>query len=210
MMDHLGNFYYLVQLIVQQVFVYLRDLIRYKVWLTADDENLDSFDSKLQGLSFRNLTADLVAFSVICIVLFILVNLTSKCEKAEDPDSYAFAGIETIISDLVPDRVPVDLEGSLCRVSNASSVRFEACGDSMFHRGRIPERNFSHESFSRMHRSNRRRPRCILKKSIFGLTGNQLHNSQSTQTHKLASKPNQKWFVRRTRSGLVYGKYSFE
>ncbi|XP_078035179.1 uncharacterized protein LOC144469122 [Augochlora pura] len=210
MMENLSNFYYLVQLIVHQVFVYLRDLIRYKFWLTGDDEDFDSSDSKLQGLSFRNITADLVAFAVICIVLFVLVTLTSKCEKVEKPSSYAFAGIETIISDLVPDRVPVDREGSLCRVSNTSSVRFEACEHSMFPRGRIPERNFSHESFSRMHRCNRRKSRCILKKSIFGLTGTQLHNSQSTQTHKLVSKPNQKWFVRRTRSGLVYGKYMFE
>lgn len=200
-MDQLSNVYYLMQLLVRQVFVYLRDLILYKFfWLSTVDEDFDAADSKLHGLSFRNLTADLIAFSVICVVLFVIVTLTSKCEKEEGRSPYATAGIEA---------VPVDFQESLCRISNASSstVRYEACGDSIFPRGRIPERNFSHESFSRVRPVNRRRTRCVLKKSIFGLTGVQLHNSQSTQTQKLVPKMNYKWVVRRTRSGLVYGKY---
>ncbi|XP_031829624.1 uncharacterized protein LOC116425704 [Nomia melanderi] len=200
-MDNLSDVYYLVQLMFRQIFVYLRDLILYKFfWLAATSDDFDSSDSTLRGLTSRNLTADVLAFSVICAVLFLLVMLSSKCERDEGRP-YVSTGIET---------VSVNFEENLCRplhISSNATDCLDACGDTIFPRRRILERNLSHESFSRVRSSNRKRNRCILKRSIFGLTGAQLHSSQSTQTEKLLPKICQKWLVRRTRSGLVYGKY---
>lgn len=203
-MDNLSDIYYLVRLIIRQVSIYLRDLILYKFfWMAANTDEFEAAETKLRGLTFRNMITDIVAFSVICVVLFLLVLLSSKCEK-EDGQLYSAAGIET---------VSVNLPEDPFRVSDTSSTTldcFHACGDSVCpRRPRIPKRNYSDEDVARARSTSEKRTTRIQKKSIFGLTAAILpHNSQSTQTtDALFVHSNQKWLIRRTRSGQVYGKY---
>lgn len=74
-----------------------QDLILYKVfWIATNNDNFDASDAKLRGITLRNVTTDIVAFSVICIVLFLLVVLASKCEKSED-QFFTPVGIETLV-----------------------------------------------------------------------------------------------------------------
>ncbi|XP_017797791.1 PREDICTED: uncharacterized protein LOC108578892 [Habropoda laboriosa] len=200
MMENLSDIYYLVQLIIRQVSIYLRDLIIYKFfWLATGNDDFDLSDTKLRNLTLRNITTDIFAFSIICLVLFLLVVLSSKCEKNES-QIYAPTGIETLTVDLPDD--------PFCH-SNASSTNcFHACGDSLCSRGRIPKRNFSDEDVTRVRSSGEKRTMRIPKKSIFALNSIQPQNSQSTQTtHKIYHQTTQKWLIRRTRSGQVYGKY---
>ncbi|XP_012151999.1 uncharacterized protein LOC105664003 isoform X2 [Megachile rotundata] len=187
-MENLSDIYYLVQLI---------DLILYKFfWIAAFNDDFDVSDSKLRGMTFRNLTSDILAFSILCSVLFILVMFASSCEK-DCQQLYSSAGIETVAVGLP--------EESYC-VANIGTNCFHACGDSLCARGRIPKRNFSDEDVTRV-RTNKRST-SIPKKSIFGLNSIQLRNSQSTQTtDKIYQKSSQKWLIRRTRSGHIYGKY---
>lgn len=92
-------------------------------------------------------------------------------------------------------------------VTSSSTNCVHACGDSIFSRGRIQNRNYSDEDISRVRSSSKKR-NTIPKKSIFGLNVAQPQNSQSTQTtDKIFYKNNQKWLIRRTRSGHIYGKY---
>ncbi|XP_029037646.1 uncharacterized protein LOC114873457 [Osmia bicornis bicornis] len=198
-MDNLSDIYYLVQLIVRQVFIYLRDLILQKFfWIAAINDDFDASDTRFRGLTFRNLTADIVAFSVLCSVLFILVMFASKCEK-DCRQLYASAGIETVTAGLS--------ENPYCVSSTSSTNCFHACGDSICTRGRIPKRNFSDEDVIRV-RSAKKRTTTIPKRSIFGLNSIQPQNCQSTQTmERIYQKSSQKWLIRKTRSGQIYGKY---
>ncbi|KAK9300399.1 hypothetical protein QLX08_006930 [Tetragonisca angustula] len=200
MMDNLSDIYYLVRLIIHQISIYLRDLILYKVfWIATSNDNFDASDAKLRGITLRNVTTDIIAFSVICIVLFLLVVLASKCEKS-DGQFFTPVGIETVATDLP--------ENPFCVPNTSSSTNcFHACGDSIFSRQRVPKRNFSDEDVARV-RSCETRAARIPKKSIFGLTTSQPQNPQSIQTaRKMFHKNNQKWLIRRTRSGHIYGKY---
>ncbi|XP_017760542.1 PREDICTED: uncharacterized protein LOC108551053 [Eufriesea mexicana] len=199
-MDNLSHIFYLVRLIIRQVSIYLRDLILYKIfWMAANDE-YNTSDSKL-GVTLRNLTTDILAFCVICIVLFFLVLLASKCEK-DETQLFTSAGIETVTVDLAED--------PFC-ISNTSSSTTNcilACGDSIYPRGRIRKRNFSDEDMSRVRSCSKKRVASIPKKSIFGLAVSQPQNSQGTQTtDKIFQNTTQKWLIRRTRSGNIYGKY---
>ncbi|XP_017885007.1 uncharacterized protein LOC108627922 [Ceratina calcarata] len=203
-MDNLSDIYYLVRLIIRQVSIYLRDLILYKFfWMAANADEFEAAETKLRGLTFRNMITDIVAFSVICVVLFLLVLLSSKCEK-EDGQLYTATGIET---------VSVNLPEDPFRVSDTSSTTldcFHACGDSAYpRRPRIPKRNYSDEDVVRVRSNSEKRKTRIQKKSIFALTAAILpQNSQSTQTtDKLFVRTSQRWLIRRTRSGHVYGKY---
>ncbi|KAG6794666.1 uncharacterized protein LOC108000622 isoform X2 [Apis cerana] len=202
MMDNLSDIYYLVRLIIRQVSIYLRDLILYKFfWIATNNENFDNSDSKLRSITLRNVTTDIVAFSVICIILFLLVILASKCEKDEVRNVFESAGIETITVEHPEDQFCVS------NVTSSSTNCVHACGDSIFSRGRIQNRNYSDEDISRVRSSSKKRS-AIPKKSIFGLNVAQPQNSQSTQTtDKIFYKNNQKWLIRRTRSGHIYGKY---
>ncbi|XP_076545475.1 uncharacterized protein LOC117609389 isoform X2 [Osmia lignaria lignaria] len=205
-MDNLSDIYYLVQLIVRQVFIYLRillysfqDLILQKFfWIAAINDDFDASDTRFRGLTFRNLTADILAFSLLCSVLFILVMFASKCEK-DCRQIYTSAGIETVTAGLSED--------PYCVSSTSSTNCFHACGDSICTRGRIPKRNFSDEDVIRV-RSAKKRTTSIPKRSIFGLNSIQPQNSQSTQTmERIYQKSSQKWLIRKTRSGQIYGKY---
>ncbi|XP_076161709.1 uncharacterized protein LOC143143847 [Ptiloglossa arizonensis] len=202
MMDNLSDVYYLVQLIVRQIFVYLRDMILYKfIWLVTANDEIDYTDSKLRGLTSRNITADVLAFVILCTVLFLIVMLASKCEK-EEGQLYASPGIQPLSTDFQEE--PYRVSGAGSGTSNC----FYASGDSARSRGRpIPKRNFSDENFVRVRTIERKRNKSILKKSIFGLSGVQSLNSQSTQTEHTLHKNNSRWLVRRTRSGQIYGKY---
>ncbi|CAL7951005.1 unnamed protein product [Xylocopa violacea] len=203
-MDNLSDIYYLVRLIIHQVSIYLRDLILYKFfWMATNNDDFVDSDTKLRNLTFRNVATDIVAFSVICVILFLLVVLTSKCEKNEGR-LYTSAGIETVTM----DRPQQDLPFCVSNTSAGTIGCFHACGDSICSRGRIPKRNYSDEDISRVRTSNEKRLTKIPKKSIFGLSVVQPQNSQSTQTtDKIFVRNTQKWLVRRTRSGHVYGKY---
>ncbi|CAK9801903.1 hypothetical protein ANTPLA_LOCUS3001 [Anthophora plagiata] len=202
MMDNLSDIYYLVQLIIRQVFIYLQDLIIYKFfWLATGNEEFNPSDSKLRNLTLRNITTDIFAFSIICLVLFLLVVLASKCEKNEN-QIYAPTGIETVTVDLPDD--------PFCRsnISSNTTNCFHACGDSICSRGRIAKRNYSDEDIGRVRLTKEKRTMRIPKKSIFALNSSQPQNSQSTQTaQKIYHQSTQKWLIRRTRSGQVYGKY---
>ncbi|XP_076750458.1 uncharacterized protein LOC143423197 [Xylocopa sonorina] len=203
-MDNLSDICYLVRLIVHQISIYLRDLILYKFfWMATSNDDFVDQDTKLRSLTFRNIATDVVAFSIICVVLFVLVVLTSKCEKNEDR-LYASAGIETV----TVDRPQQDRPFRVSSTTSGATGYFHACGDSICSRGRIPKRNYSDEDVSRVRTSNEKRVTQIPKKSIFGLGTVQPQNSQSTQTtNKVFVRNTQKWLIRRTRSGHVYGKY---
>ncbi|KAK1129885.1 hypothetical protein K0M31_019588 [Melipona bicolor] len=242
MMDNLNDIYYLVRLIIHQISVYLRDLILYKVfWIATGNDNFDASDAKLRGITLRNVTTDIVAFSVICIVLFFLVVLASKCEKSEDQfftpvgietlvikvidvtekgndlnlilvrvKIFKFPNVETLIFLQFTSSVATNLsENPFCVPNTSSSTNcFHACGDSIFSRQRVPKRNFSDEDVARVRFCNETRAARIPKKSIFGLTTSQPQNPQSIQAaRKMFHKNNQKWLIRRTRSGHIYGKY---
>ncbi|XP_068984138.1 uncharacterized protein [Bombus flavifrons] len=200
MMDNLSDIYYLVRLIIRQVSIYLRDVILYKVFWMATNDNFDSSDTKLR-ITLRNITTDVVAFSIICAVLFLLVVLASKYEKDEN-QLFTPVGIETVTVD--------HPQNSFC-VSNTNSNTTNcshACGDSILPRRRISKRNFSEEDIIRVRSCSEKRTTRIPKKSIFGLTMCQPQNCQSTQTtREILHKNNQKWLIRRTRSGHIYGKY---
>ncbi|KOC69401.1 hypothetical protein WH47_09359 [Habropoda laboriosa] len=192
-----------------------QDLIIYKFfWLATGNDDFDLSDTKLRNLTLRNITTDIFAFSIICLVLFLLVVLSSKCEKNES-QIYAPTGIETLVVELFRRKkefyngLTVDLPDDPFCHSNASSTNcFHACGDSLCSRGRIPKRNFSDEDVTRVRSSGEKRTMRIPKKSIFALNSIQPQNSQSTQTtHKIYHQTTQKWLIRRTRSGQVYGKY---
>ncbi|XP_076679995.1 uncharacterized protein LOC143375103 [Andrena cerasifolii] len=202
MMENLSDVYYLVQLIVRQIFVYIRDLILHKfLWLATNKDHLEASDSKLRSLTSRNITADILAFGILCTVLFFLVVLASKCEK-DHGARYASAAMETCPS--------LDMhEDSRCISSSSSTTCFlHACGDGKSPRGRFTKRNFSDGDFARVRSGTRMHPTSILKKSIFGLSAAQPQSSQSTQTTvQILQKTNHRWLLRRTRSGQVYGKY---
>ncbi|XP_076240957.1 uncharacterized protein LOC143183318 [Calliopsis andreniformis] len=201
MMDNLSDVYYLMQLIIRQIIVYLRDLIHYKFfWLAVTNNDFDAPDTKIRSITSRNITADIMAFAILCTVLFLLVMLTSKCEK-DRQQRYASIDTETVSGDLQEDPYCIS------NASSSSTTCFHACGDSHWTRGRIIKRNFSDEDVSRV-RSSNRNPTGILKKSIFGLNVNQLQTSQSTQTREnIFHRTTEKWLIRKTRSGQIYGKY---
>ncbi|XP_043260640.1 uncharacterized protein LOC122402138 [Colletes gigas] len=198
MMDNLSDIYYLVQIIVYQIFDYLQDLILYKfLWLVSTNDEIDYSVSKV--LASRNMTADVLAFFVLCAILFLIAMFTcftSKCEKDEGRDN-ATAGIE-IVSTEFQEEPYWSFSATSC---------FDACGDSVCGHGRALKRNFSDESLTRIRGVDRKRHKRILKLSIFGLSGVQAQNSQSTRTEMMARKSSQTWLVRRTRSGQIYGKY---
>ncbi|XP_076625230.1 uncharacterized protein LOC143343838 [Colletes latitarsis] len=199
MMDNLSDIYYLVQIIVHQIFDYLRDLILYKfLWLVSTNDEIDYSDSK--QLASRNMAADVLAFSVLCAILFLIVMFTSKCEKDEGR-GYATPGIETVSAEFQEEPYCVS------SASFSATSCFYASGDSICAHGRVPKRNFSDESLARIRGMDRKRHKSILKRSIFGLSGVQVQNSQSTQTEKIVRTSSQTWLVRRTRSGQIYGKY---
>ncbi|XP_053988545.1 uncharacterized protein LOC128881494 [Hylaeus volcanicus] len=203
MMDNLSDVYYLVQLIVRPIFVYLRDLILHKfVWLVATNDEVDYSDSKQRGIATRNITGDVLAFSVLCTVLFLIAMLTSKCDKDEE-QPYASAAIETVSSDVQQGTHPYYVPSA----ASSSTNCFYACGDLIRVPERIPTRSPSDDSLSRVRVVHRKRSKGILKKSIFSLSCAWPQNSQSTQTEKTFHKTSQTWLIRRTRSGHIYGKY---
>ncbi|KYN35079.1 hypothetical protein ALC56_10548 [Trachymyrmex septentrionalis] len=83
-MDNLIDVYYLIQLIVWQILIFLRDFVfREFTWFAPAEEDLDNTSSKIRAVTSQHSAADLFIFLVICGLLFTFMILSTNSPKSE-------------------------------------------------------------------------------------------------------------------------------
>ncbi|KAK2587397.1 hypothetical protein KPH14_003112 [Odynerus spinipes] len=218
MMGNMSDLYYLLQLILPEVFLYTRDTILHEFpWLAKTNDDMDDLESKMRGNTSRHISLDMLALSSVCALFVIILIIFGKCFKNES-DHYPAVPSVPIPTDL-PMVYPQCSEKS---INTGIMDPLHACGDTFFNQ-EIHQSNIPFESeFTKSQQSDNSNfpgssnstsslnfPSC----SNFPLTktrSDHSQHSQSTQTnHRIFKKAarSQGWLIRRTRSGLVYGKY---
>ncbi|XP_011635870.1 uncharacterized protein LOC105426368 [Pogonomyrmex barbatus] len=126
-MDNVSDVYYLVQLIVRQIWIFLQDFIfREFTWFASTEENLDNADSKIRAMPQQHPIADLFVFLAICGLLFAFMILSVNSPKNEASDDTS--NIETISMTLEEDPSSFWYQ----RTTRSSLIScHHACGDSI-------------------------------------------------------------------------------
>ncbi|XP_025268605.1 uncharacterized protein LOC112639330 [Camponotus floridanus] len=197
-MDTLSDIYYLMQLIVRQILIFLRDFIfRELTWFTLAEENFDNANSKILDVAPHPATDFFVLFTV-CGLLFAFMILPTNSIKNE-ASNYDLNNIE-MISTTFENSSPLWYS----KPANSSLISyFHDCNSINPSRDTVPkQQNISHPSFSKC------RVSLQSKASNYKVRSIRSRHSHKTQVNYLASQTiGREWLVRRTRSGHVYGKY---
>ncbi|XP_018317205.1 uncharacterized protein [Mycetomoellerius zeteki] len=200
-MDNLIDVYYLVQLIVWQILIFLREFIFRKfTWFVPAEENLDNISSKIRAVAPQHPAADLLVFLVICGLFFTFMILSTNFPKSE-ASRYDINNIETISMALGEDQSAFWY--STTELTNC----FYACGDSIGPSCDIVPKmqNISSPVISNTRVLQRKESRIS---HYDAHSSHIINHSQKTQASRSVSQTiPRKWLIRRTRSGHVYGKY---
>ncbi|KAL2712420.1 uncharacterized protein V1478_017943 [Vespula squamosa] len=196
MMGNISDVYYLLQLILPEVYVYIHDtVLRELPWLgESNDDDMDNLELKTRNIP-KHISSDLITLPFICVLLFIILIIFEKFFKNES-NHYASA---TNIS--IPNDLPMVYANS--RITDP----LHSCGDTFFSQ-EILRSSSPLQSICR--KSQQPKNLNLPGSSIMKVHSEHLQQSQSTQTNlRILSKAtkSQEWVVRRTRSGQIYGKY---
>ncbi|XP_033214740.1 uncharacterized protein LOC117171490 [Belonocnema kinseyi] len=204
-MNNLTDMYYLLQLIIRNVFAFLRDILIKELprllTSTIKVENIEN--SKIRTPSaIKHVTADFAAFFIICAFLGVLVFLSAKCTKEDEDNRFSHKRTETISADF-PDDPIYHLPRSL--ITKAIKYYHDRGDEYFSEEGESPRRDNYIYEHDYSHRKN------LSTSSIFAnQSDNNSQYSESTQKGwrnlKKVNK-SQHWLIRKTRSGHVYGKY---
>ncbi|XP_018371396.1 PREDICTED: uncharacterized protein LOC108766548 [Trachymyrmex cornetzi] len=199
-MDNLIDVYYLVQLIVWQILIFLRDFVFHKfTWFAPVEEDLDNTSPKIHAVAPQHPAADLFIFLIICGLFFTFMILSTNYPKSE-ASHYDINNIETISTALEED------QSSFWYLTTELTNCFYACGDLIGPSGDIVSKmqNISRPIISNTRISQHKESRI----SHYNAHSSYINHSQKTQANRPVSKTiPRKWLIRRTRSGHVYGKY---
>ncbi|XP_012538377.3 uncharacterized protein LOC105837821 [Monomorium pharaonis] len=202
-MDNLGGVYYLIELIVKQILIFVRNFaFREFIWFaSAEEDSLDNENLKTRVIEPHNSIADFFVFLAVCGLLFIFMIVSTNSSKNE-ASNYDASNIETISMALEED--PSSFWYS--RTAGLTTSCFHACGDSIGLSCDIPKmRNISHPVISNTkvlpHKESRvsnhnARSSYIIK-----------HSSKTQTGHPIYQTTSREWLIRCTRSGQIYGKY---
>ncbi|XP_018398167.1 PREDICTED: uncharacterized protein LOC108776138 isoform X1 [Cyphomyrmex costatus] len=199
-MDNLIDVYYLIQLIVRQILIFLRNFVFHEfTWFAPTEEDLDTTSSKIHAVAPQHPAADLFVFLVVCGLLFAFMMLSMNSPKSEE-SRYDISNIETISMTLEED--PSSFWYSTAELTNC----FHACGDSI---GPSCDTVPKMQNISRSVISNTRMlQRTESRISHCNTHSNHIKHSQKTRANRPVSQTMpREWLIRRTRSGQVYGKY---
>ncbi|KAL0110498.1 hypothetical protein PUN28_013837 [Cardiocondyla obscurior] len=200
-MDNFGSVYYLLQLIVRQILIFLREFIFHEfTWFAPVEETFHGSDSKIRAATSQQPITDVFIFLAICGFFFLFMILSADPIKSGG-SSYDRNNIETI-------SVALEEDPSSFWYSKTAGLMscVHACGDSI-----DPSRNVisTIQNISRPAISNIR-VSSQSKLSNYNARSNYLKHSQKTPAGRSVSQVTpQEWLIRRTRSGHVYGKYPF-
>ncbi|XP_029672247.1 uncharacterized protein LOC115240934 [Formica exsecta] len=200
MMDNLGDIYYLVQLIVQQVLIFLRDFIfRELTWFTSAEDNFDNANSKILGIAPQHPAADFFVLFTVCSLLFAFMILSANSPKNEASD-HDIINIETISTAFENDTSPLWYS----KAANSSLINyFHACNSINPSRDVVlKKQNISHPAFSKCRGSLQSKTSNYNVRSIYSQ-----HSRKKQMNHPSSQTTSREWLIRRTRSGHVYGKY---
>ncbi|CAL1682500.1 unnamed protein product [Lasius platythorax] len=199
-MDNLGDIYYLVQLIVWQILIFLRDFIFHEfTWFTPAEENLDNANSEILGVTPQHPAADFFVLFTVCGLLFAFMILSANSPKNE-ASYHDISNIETISTAFENDLSPLWYS----KAANSSLIScFHACNSINPSRDIVlKNQNISHSAFSKCRVSRQ------LKTSNYSVHSIYSQHPQKKQVNCPASQAtSREWLIRRTRSGHVYGKY---
>ncbi|KAL6441826.1 hypothetical protein ACFW04_002327 [Cataglyphis niger] len=197
-MDNLGDIYYLVQLIVRQILIFLRDFIfRELTWFMPAEENFDNANSRILGVAPQHPAADFFVLFTVCSLLFAFMILSTNSPKNE-MSHHDIINIETISTAFENDSSPLWYS----KAANSSLINYlHACNTNNPSRDIIlKEQNILHPTFSKCRGSLQ--SKTLNVRSIYS------QNSRKTQvSHPSPQTTSREWLIRHTRSGHVYGKY---
>ncbi|XP_024938730.1 uncharacterized protein LOC112494058 isoform X2 [Cephus cinctus] len=186
-MNNLSDVCYVFQLIVHQIFVYLRDFILNEFSrFTVESQDVEG-STKSQGSLSRHALADFVAFFTLCGFLGIFVLISAKSSK--DDEEFVTSTISTTSRNM----------NSYCRAS----------GDICFPNDPCTRNGYKYDVSVITCPRNANLTRSQFVAAIRNQSKFTRH-SQSTQTDERTFKRVacvQDWMIRKTRSGHVYGKY---
>ncbi|KAF7398558.1 hypothetical protein HZH66_006455 [Vespula vulgaris] len=197
MMGNISDVYYLLQLILPEVYVYIHDsILREFPWPNESNvDDMDNLESKTRNNIPKHISSDLITLPFICVLLFIILIILEKFFK-NDSNHYASA---TNIS--IPNDLPMVYANT--RITDP----LHSCGDTFFSQEILQPSN---PLQSMCVKSQQSKNLNLPGSSITKVHSEHLQHSQSTQTSlRILSKAtkSQEWVVRRTRSGQIYGKY---
>ncbi|XP_046822679.1 uncharacterized protein LOC124425812 isoform X1 [Vespa crabro] len=197
MVGNISDVYYLLQLILPEVYVYIRDTVLHEFpWPgESNNDDMDNLESTCNNIP-KHISSDLITLPFICVLSFIILIIFEKFFK-NDNNLYASG---TNIS--IPNDLPMVYANS--RITDT----LHSCGDTFFSQEILQSSNSSLQSMCM--KSQRSKNLNLPGSSIAKVHSEDLHHSQSTQTNlRILNKAakSEEWVVRRTRSGQIYGKY---
>ncbi|XP_024938729.1 uncharacterized protein LOC112494058 isoform X1 [Cephus cinctus] len=208
-MNNLSDVCYVFQLIVHQIFVYLRDFILNEFSrFTVESQDVEG-STKSQGSLSRHALADFVAFFTLCGFLGIFVLISAKSSK--DDEEFVTSTISTTSRNMKkPQELPKDASYVIPpKLASASSSYCRASGDICFPNDPCTRNGYKYDVSVITCPRNANLTRSQFVAAIRNQSKFTRH-SQSTQTDERTFKRVacvQDWMIRKTRSGHVYGKY---
>ncbi|XP_072760977.1 uncharacterized protein [Anoplolepis gracilipes] len=198
MMDNLGDIYYLVQLIGQQILIFLQDFIfrEFTCAFTSAKDTFDNANSKILDDAPQHSAIDFFVLFTVCGLLFTFMILSAPKIEASNHD---ICNIETISTTFENNSPPLWYS----KAANLNFINyFHAYNSINLSRDMIlKEQNISHSAFSKCKMSLR-------SKTSNSVRSIHSQHSQKTQMNYPTSQTIvREWLIRRTRSGHVYGKY---
>ncbi|XP_014476325.1 PREDICTED: uncharacterized protein LOC106745327 [Dinoponera quadriceps] len=215
-MDNLRDAYHFVQLIAQQILIFLRgnekpanrislsqDFIFHEfTWLAPAEEDLDHANLKIRGVAPQPAgpVADVVVLLAVCGLIFAFMILSANSPKNE------------MARRIEPTPMSYDAEATSCWPRKPTSSRMvvrchhASCDNSVDSRDVVvterqrisrPSRSSASAAEPRLsnHKARSDRPKCP-------------RACVRTQSSRLVVQTMpREWLMRRTRSGHVYGKY---
>ncbi|XP_051167466.1 uncharacterized protein LOC127285473 [Leptopilina boulardi] len=202
-MENFENMYHQLQIVIQKILAYLRDLVIYefpKIFSTNELNGTMCEMEQLKNLltsSIENNFVDLAAFFILCSFIMVVIILSIKGNKDEGGDDFIDkSSINRIFIDL-----PEDSIYQFPKNWKSETKYNRDRGDEYFSEGEeSPRKEIRKKKYKSRKNSN--------TPSIYG---DYIDSSSSQFTQRTENVKNklsrQHWLIRKTRSGHIYGKY---